>query len=71
MYPTLKATKMTEYQPSQTDVGTNELIQEMMKQMMALKEKVDAIQKNPSFGGLHSRQKDSDDNMEDSSGWLV
>ena len=42
-----------------------------MKQMMALQEKVDAIQKNPSSGELHSRQKDSDDKMEDSSRRLV
>ena len=66
-----KAMEMTENQPSQTDVSTNQLIQEMMKPMTALQEKIDVIQKNPSSRELHSRQKDSDDEMEDSSGWLV
>ena len=64
---------------SQTDTNrqiqqtpdTNQLIQEMMKQMMALQEKVEAIQKNPASGDTNSRQKDSDDEMEDSSGRLV
>ena len=60
---------MTEEQPTQTD--TNQLIQEMMKQMTALQEKVEAIQKNPSSGDLISRQKDSDDEGDDSFGWLV
>ena len=39
--------------------------------MTALQEKVEAIQKNPTSGDTNSRQKDSDDEMEDSSGWLV
>ena len=60
---------MTEEQPTQTD--TNQLIQEMMKQMTALQEKVEAIQKNPSSGDSNSRQKDSDDEGDDSSGRLV
>ena len=61
--------EMTEDQPAQTD--TNQLIQEMMKQMTALQEKVEAIQKNPSSGDSNSRQKDSNDEGDDSSGRLV
>ena len=60
---------MTEEQLTQMD--TNQLIQEMMKQMTALQEKVEAIQKNPSSGDSNSRQKDSDDEGDDSSGRLV
>ena len=47
----------------------NQLIQEMMKQMTTLQEKVDAIQRNPIESS--SRHLDSEDNMEDSLGGLV
>ena len=50
---------------------TNQLIKEMMKQMTALQEKVEPIQKNPPSKDLNSRQKDSDNEMGDSSGRLV
>ena len=65
----LKAMEMAKDQPSQ--IATNQLIQEMMKQMTARQEKVEAIQKNPSSRDLNSRQKDSEDKMDNSFGWLV
>ena len=45
--------------------------QEMMKQMMALQEKVNAIQKNLPMVGTSESKLDSDDKMEDSLGLLV
>ena len=42
-----------------------------MKQMMALQEKVEVIQKNPSSGDSNSKLKNSDDEVDDSSGQLV
>ena len=64
---------------SQTDTNrqiqqvpnTNQLIQEMMKQMTALQKKLEAIRKNPASRDSNSRKKDSDNEMEDSSGRLV
>jgi len=50
---------------------TNMLIQEMIKQITALQEKVDAIQKNPPTVGTSESNPDSNDEMEDSSGRLV
>jgi len=50
---------------------TNTLIQEMMKQVMALQEKVDAIQRNLPTVGTSESNPDSNDEMEDSSGRLV
>ena len=47
---------------------TNKLIQEMMKQMTALQQKVDAIQKNPPTS---ESKVDSDDEMEVSTDGLV
>ena len=43
-----------------------------MKQMTALQEKVEAIQKNPSSGDSNSRQKDSGDEGDDIAldGWF-
>ena len=51
-------------------VSTSNLIKQMMKQMTALQEKVDAMQKNPqpAGGSLADQRTDSDDEMEDSSG---
>jgi len=43
----------------------------MMKQMMALQEKVNAIQKNLPMVGTSESKLDSDDKMEDSLGLLV
>ena len=50
------------------DATTNQLLQEMMKQMSVLQEKVDTIQKNPPT--LEPRPN-SDDEMEATSGGLM